>query len=368
MSDDSHIQIDWATDSIIVGDRHRKDLGDIDTLAASIGQIGLLQPVTITPDGVLVCGARRLAAIRQLGWRHVNVWIRAGLSDKLTSLMAERDDVSNHKQYSPAELADMYAELKAEIAADAARRQQATQFGASENGVANLATPQVGEDGGVAKLATPLGTPTGDSRVQAAKMLGGASHMTMEKVLAIRQVAGDDSYGSALRRQAADALTQIDAGAPVDPVFLSLRASVQVDELNKIADDETETEKVRKAARDGAVLLHSLDAEDHLGPPELERAARAALGRVMAAKNGPKPVKTVSVKTVPTKKLKSAKQFMWLWGEMAAWPQDYDVKAIAVEVPDDKWVLFKQTMSAGIDFMGEVDQIRAANSFATLNV
>jgi len=308
VSEDSHIHIDWATESIIVGARHRKDLGDIDTLAASISQIGLLQPVTITPDGVLVCGARRLAAIRRLGWRHVNVWVRTGLSDKLTALMAERDDNTSHKQYTPAELAGMYAELKAEIAADAARRQQATQFGA---GVANLATPASGDDGGVANLATPLGPPTGDSRRQAAAMVG-AGHVTMEKVLAIQQVAGDGAYSPALRAQAAEAASQIGRGAPVDPLFLGLRAAVQVEELNNIADDPAETEKVRSVARDGAVLLASLDAEDHLPPPELERAARAALGRVMAAKNGPKPAETPSGKNqpAPQRRKKSAKQFM----------------------------------------------------------
>lgn len=42
-----------------------RQLGDINELAASIDRDGLLQPITITPDGVLVCGVRRLAAIRQ---------------------------------------------------------------------------------------------------------------------------------------------------------------------------------------------------------------------------------------------------------------------------------------------------------------
>ncbi|SRR6266851_5612839 len=37
---------------IRVGRRHRRDLGDIDGLAASIADIGLLQPVVIMPDGM----------------------------------------------------------------------------------------------------------------------------------------------------------------------------------------------------------------------------------------------------------------------------------------------------------------------------
>jgi|GEM_PF-5230764 len=47
---------------------------------------------------------------------------------------------------------------------------------------------------------------------------------------------------------------------------------------------------------------------------------------------------------------------------MARWPQDYDARTIAVEVPDDTWATFKQTMAAGAAFTAEVDEIRAANS------
>lgn len=64
------IELERTVGSIQVGTRHRTDLGDIDTLAASIREHGLLQPITVAIDGVLVCGRRRLAAIRQLGWRH----------------------------------------------------------------------------------------------------------------------------------------------------------------------------------------------------------------------------------------------------------------------------------------------------------
>ena len=63
MSGDGRIELKRSVDSIVIGHRHRTDLGDLDALAASITRDGLLQPPTITPDGVLVCGRRRLAAI-----------------------------------------------------------------------------------------------------------------------------------------------------------------------------------------------------------------------------------------------------------------------------------------------------------------
>lgn len=49
-----HIELDRTIESIVIGHRHRRDLGDIDALAASIERMGLLQPPTLTPDGVLV--------------------------------------------------------------------------------------------------------------------------------------------------------------------------------------------------------------------------------------------------------------------------------------------------------------------------
>ena len=61
--------------SIIVGKRHRKDMGDIEGLAASIAAIGLLNPITVDEDGRLLAGVRRLAACKLLGLQQVEVRI-----------------------------------------------------------------------------------------------------------------------------------------------------------------------------------------------------------------------------------------------------------------------------------------------------
>ncbi len=49
---------------IQIGTRHRKNLGDLSGLAESIQSEGLLQPIGITPDHMLVFGERRLRAVR----------------------------------------------------------------------------------------------------------------------------------------------------------------------------------------------------------------------------------------------------------------------------------------------------------------
>jgi site-specific DNA-methyltransferase (adenine-specific) len=52
---------------IIVEDRIRKDLGDIDELANSIKELGIIQPIVLSHDFKLVVGGRRLTALRRLG-------------------------------------------------------------------------------------------------------------------------------------------------------------------------------------------------------------------------------------------------------------------------------------------------------------
>jgi len=46
-------------DEIVVGERHRRDLGDIASLAANVAELGLLHPIVIRPDGTLIAAERR---------------------------------------------------------------------------------------------------------------------------------------------------------------------------------------------------------------------------------------------------------------------------------------------------------------------
>jgi hypothetical protein len=57
---------DVPCDVIHIGERHRKDMGDLDALASSIAREGLLQPIGITEENELVFGERRLMAVRDL--------------------------------------------------------------------------------------------------------------------------------------------------------------------------------------------------------------------------------------------------------------------------------------------------------------
>jgi ParB/RepB/Spo0J family partition protein len=61
--------------AIRVGARHRKDMGDLEGLAASMAELELLQPVVVRPDGTLIAGERRLRAAQMLGWAEIPVTV-----------------------------------------------------------------------------------------------------------------------------------------------------------------------------------------------------------------------------------------------------------------------------------------------------
>lgn len=88
-----------SIESIAIGDRVRKDMGDIKALAESMQKHGLLHPVVITKDNTLVAGHRRIAAAGLLGWEEVPVTV----VDVADLLSAEKDENEQRKDFTPSE-------------------------------------------------------------------------------------------------------------------------------------------------------------------------------------------------------------------------------------------------------------------------
>ena len=49
---------------------------DVGDLVNSIGEVGLLQPIVVTPDNTIVSGHMRFKAIQSLGWTEVEVEVK----------------------------------------------------------------------------------------------------------------------------------------------------------------------------------------------------------------------------------------------------------------------------------------------------
>lgn len=87
-------------DAVKIGTRHRGKMGDIDGLARSIKAVGLLHPVVIRPDGLLIAGERRLVACRKLGWAEVPI-TEVDLDQVARGELAENSD---RKDFLPSEI------------------------------------------------------------------------------------------------------------------------------------------------------------------------------------------------------------------------------------------------------------------------
>jgi ParB-like chromosome segregation protein Spo0J len=97
---------------IRVGERHRKEMGDLEALAVSISTVGLLHPPVVTKEGVLVCGERRFRAMRDiLGWKTIPVIVLE------VSSIVEGEYAENEirKDFTPSERVAIGRAIEAEI-------------------------------------------------------------------------------------------------------------------------------------------------------------------------------------------------------------------------------------------------------------
>jgi ParB-like chromosome segregation protein Spo0J len=113
---------------IFHGDRHRKDLGDLQALAESIEKEGLLQPIGVTPEYELVFGERRLSAVRDVLKREM---IEVRIVDLPNIVVGEFVENELRKDFSPSERVEICKSVEAELGN---RRGLRTDLELSRNG------------------------------------------------------------------------------------------------------------------------------------------------------------------------------------------------------------------------------------------
>lgn len=103
--------IEVKVDLVGAHGRFRKDFGDLNSLAASIAEIGLLQPIGIDSGNQLVFGERRLRAFKMLGRETIPARI-VNLDSLIKGELAENDC---RKDFTPSERVAIGAAIEAEL-------------------------------------------------------------------------------------------------------------------------------------------------------------------------------------------------------------------------------------------------------------
>ncbi len=88
---------------IHVGNRIRKNPGDLTTLKDSMRRLGLLQPILIDPENNLIAGYRRLESAKELGWESIEARL-VDVTDKKDRLIIESDENTTRRDFTPEEL------------------------------------------------------------------------------------------------------------------------------------------------------------------------------------------------------------------------------------------------------------------------
>lgn len=352
MSEQGHIELERAVDSLWAGRRHREDYGDLDALVESIARDGLLQPITVTSDGMLICGARRLAAIRRLGWKTVNVWVRSGISTTLGQLLAEQDDNLLHKPLTRTEEATLYAELKALMVEDATGRQEASRFTSKQ---------EKPRSHGGATVAPPSAGGIGKTREQAALMVTGRNAYTsMERINDLQRHAADPAQPDNVRQRAREELDRIDAGGSITGAGHRIRAAQALAELDTLARDPAQPAGIRDTAAAGAARLREL--EDTARPADLERLAELAVERAKTAtKKRPAQLASARLRAVEEqpREFLPVRSFVYLWDELSTWTERYDAEVIGPALSGEQWAMFEAAIAETVTFL---DAARAARN------
>jgi ParB family chromosome partitioning protein len=92
-------------DEIVVKKRIRKDMGDLDSLAASLRSYGQISPVVISKKNILIAGGRRLEAAKRLGWRTINAVVSES-ADELELLELEVEENIQRQDFNMEEVAE----------------------------------------------------------------------------------------------------------------------------------------------------------------------------------------------------------------------------------------------------------------------
>jgi ParB family chromosome partitioning protein len=235
----------WQLSDISVQDRIRRDLGDLDDLKASMSARGLINPIGVTANGVLVTGERRLTAASELGWTVIDARVYRDVSD-LEMLDVEVEENTCRKALTPGEAEKRYQ----------ARRKLLQETEGGQGTRSDLTSANFAE------------VPSPDQRQTRRKAAKGTgfSDATLDKVAKVREAAEDESTPEEVREEAKKQHDKLmDGSTKADPALQAVNRAK------------------KKAADSAATLKTGLGPGQWIDPPKPPKAAPTISQQVVDA-------------------------------------------------------------------------------------
>jgi N6-adenosine-specific RNA methylase IME4 len=164
---------------IIIGERCRKDMGDIASLANSIDSIGLLHPVVVDKADNLIAGERRIRAFEKLGRKKIPVTV----VDLAEIVRGEYAENAIREPFQPSEVFAIY-EAAGPVEIAAAKAKMAAQAEQGKKGGRGKKKPLQQIAVGVSDTEKPKRAKTTVEKVGG---FAGVSGRTLQKIIAVME-------------------------------------------------------------------------------------------------------------------------------------------------------------------------------------
>jgi ParB-like nuclease domain len=247
-----------AISDIKIGNRARKDMGDIAGLAASIADVGLLHPVVISKTGELIAGERRIRAFELLGKTKIPVTV----ADLAEIVRGEHAENEQRKDFTLTEAVAIKRAVEPLMAAEAKVRM-----------VGGKGADGSGGRGKKAKPGANLAQGKGKTRDNVAKHTGkkASSLAKAEKVI---------DAAEAEPEKFAPLVEEMDRTGKVDGAYKQLK-TLKASPVDTAKADRAEAKSVASKASD---VMPDATADDSAMKAKADRAEQAAAAKQAALK------------------------------------------------------------------------------------
>lgn len=172
-------------DDIIIGDRARVSAGWLDDLERSIERHGVLHPIGVTHDNVLIFGFRRLMACKNLGMTEIPATvINIDPNDPAMALRLEQAENNIRRDFTPVEKVEIARKIEEAMAGRMGRPEktcntlQTFEQGNSRD-IAAAAVGMSGEQYRRAKIVVDQGDPETVEKMDSGELSVRAAYMTV---------------------------------------------------------------------------------------------------------------------------------------------------------------------------------------------